>query len=421
MNNTFEIINGRKYKKCKDNQIRNPKTNRCIKNPKIFNSFINDRIKYNDLLKTVLNIDENNDNYCMRLYKYGDDGKPIYRIEDNIIFKKQIGLDSDNGVIYLSNIKDFEFAIKCVVSNNANKKEIKLLKIVSDAVLNNKCPHFPILYADLKCKDFSNEIKDINNYPKIFQKNKKKSFYFLLNELASGDLKTFLENFHNDYYLLSNAFAQIYLSLIFFYQETKHFHCDAHWGNFLYHKIKPGGYFHYNIFGNDYYIENYGFLWVIWDYGNAIDFKKSIKETIYVNNDFKHIINAFFNDNNTNKKGWLSSKYLLNDNFKIKIEKINKELYIDTLKEFNFIHQNRYHPTIFTRYSRKYNIYTELPKEQYDTPDKYQNMIIYSPENMNNILLFILNILEKNNILKTNIKSNSKIINKQPYIIKYYK
>jgi hypothetical protein len=30
-NNNFDIINGRKYKKCKDNQIRNPKTNRCIK------------------------------------------------------------------------------------------------------------------------------------------------------------------------------------------------------------------------------------------------------------------------------------------------------------------------------------------------------------------------------------------------------
>ena len=40
MNNTFEIINGRKYKKCKENQIRNPKTNRCI------NANIKDRIEY---------------------------------------------------------------------------------------------------------------------------------------------------------------------------------------------------------------------------------------------------------------------------------------------------------------------------------------------------------------------------------------
>ena len=100
---------------------------------------------------------------------------------------------------------------------------------------------------------------------------------------------------------------------MFFYQETKHFHNDAHWGNFLYHKVKPGGYFHYNI-------ENYGFLWIIWDYGNAIEFKQSKKELIFVNNDFKNIINAFFN-NNDNNKGWLSSKYLLNSKFKLIIEK----------------------------------------------------------------------------------------------------
>ena len=314
MNNTFEIINGRKYKKCKENQIRNPKTNRCI------NANIKDRIEYKKLLNKILNIDETNN--CMRIYKYGADGKPIYIIGNNIILKKQIGIESDNGIIFLSSTKDnynkiYKYAIKIVVENKENKKEIKLLKIVSDKVLKRECPHFPIIYSEIKCKDYLNIIKeDIKNYPKIIQKNKKKSFYYLLNELAKGDLKTFLEKYHNDFNLLSNALGQIYISLMFFYQETKHFHNDAHWGNFLYHKIKPGGYFHYNIFGKDYYIENYGFLWVIWDYGNAIEFKQSKKELIFVNKDFKNIINAFFNDNeNVNdyeNKGWLSTKYIIN-------------------------------------------------------------------------------------------------------------
>lgn len=247
---------------CPEGKILNPKTNRCIKinnNKKLYYPFIN-RINAN--IKKILNIDESNENYCIRLYKYDNEGKPIYRIGNKIILKKQIGIDSDNGIIYLSSIKDkynkiFKYAIKCVVSNNENKKEIKLLKKVSKAVLNNKCPHFPILYANIKCKDFLNfsndndndndndnkitrkEIEDIKNYPYIFQKNKKKTFYFLLNELANGDLKTFLEKYYNDFYLLSNAFVQIYLSLMFFYQETKYFHYDSHWGNFLYHKIKP--------------------------------------------------------------------------------------------------------------------------------------------------------------------------------------
>ena len=113
---------------------------------------------------------------------------------------------------------------------------------------------------------------------------------------------------------------------MFFYQETKHFHNDAHWGNFLYHKVKPGGYFHYNIFGQDYYIENYGFLWIIWDYGNVIEFKESKKEYIYIDNDFKKIIKAFLNEKEND--GWLSSEILLNSKFEIIIKKINKELYI---------------------------------------------------------------------------------------------
>ena len=499
-NNNFDIINGRKYKKCKDNQIRNPKTNRCIKiinkkicpdgkvlNPKtnrcikiinkkilnhnnnlfkkLFNPFINrisaniyDRIKYYYLLIKVLNIDENK-NYCMRLYKYNNDGKPIYRIGNNIILKKQIGLDSSNGLIYLSSFRDkynkiFKYAIKCIVSNNQNKKEIKLLEIVNNAVLNNKCPHFPIIYSVIKCNDFlnfdssyiksennseritKNEIDDIKNYPYIFQKNKKKSFYFILNELANGDLKTFLETYHNDYYLLLNAFVQIYLSLMFFYQETKYFHYDSHWGNFLYHKIKPGGYFHYNIFGNDYYIENFGFLWIIWDYGVSTDFKKSIKELIFVDNDFKQIINAFFNNNikindydtiyindndinnkDYNKKGWLLAKYLLNSDFKTIMGKINKELFIDTIKELKFVQINKYNSNYISRYTRKYNFYSQLPDKEYKTPQEYYKYLLYSKTNMNNIISFILNIFVKHKIIKTNIKPKSKIINNKPYII----
>jgi hypothetical protein len=414
MNNTFDIINGRKYKKCKENQIRNPKTNRCIKN-KLFNYFIN-RININN---QISNIDLTNNNDCMKLYKYDKDGKPSYIIGDKIILQKQIGIESNNGIIFLANLKDnksLKFAIKCVPLTAPNKKEIKLLKIILKSVLNNKCQHLPILYSVIECKDFI-DLNNIKNYPKIIQKNKKKPFYFILNELANGNLKIFLEKYHNDYNLLLNTFTQIYLSLMFFYKETKHFHYDAHWGNFLYHKIKPGGYFHYNILGTDYYIKNYGYLWIIWDYGNAVEFKKSRNELIYVNNDFKHIITAFFNNNDIAKKGWLPSQYLLNSKFKKIIEKINKELFIDTLKEFNFIYQNKVHPEIFKNYTRIFNIYSELPKEQYKTPDEYQNMIIYSKSNMNDMIQFIMNILNKNKVLKTSIKPNEKIINEKPYII----
>ena len=71
--------------------------------------------------------------------------------------------------------------------------------------------------------------------------------------------------------------TQIFISIMFFHYYTNSHHNDAHSGNFLYHKIKPGGYFHYNIYGKDYYLENIGYLWVIWDFGLATHFSKTRK------------------------------------------------------------------------------------------------------------------------------------------------
>jgi predicted unusual protein kinase regulating ubiquinone biosynthesis (AarF/ABC1/UbiB family) len=62
---------------------------------------------------------------------------------------------------------------------------------------------------------------------------------------------------------------------MFFHYYTNNYHCDTHTGNFLFHKIKPGGYFHYNIYGKDYYLENQGYLWVVWDFGLIEPFQNS--------------------------------------------------------------------------------------------------------------------------------------------------
>ena len=54
---------------------------------------------------------------------------------------------------------------------------------------------------------------------------------------------------------------------MFFNKYSQSFHRDGHSGNFLYHKIEPGGCFRYVINGIDYYIENMGYLWISWDFG----------------------------------------------------------------------------------------------------------------------------------------------------------
>lgn len=83
-----------------------------------------------------------------------------------------------------------------------------------------------------------------------------------------------------------NIIAQCFLSLLTFYKYTNLKHNDSHTGNFLYHKIKEQGYFHYNINNKDYYLKNKGYIIVIWDFGLSSNFDTSKK----VYSDFKRLL-----------------------------------------------------------------------------------------------------------------------------------
>ena len=88
---------------------------------------------------------------------------------------------------------------------------------------------------------------------------------------------------------------------------------DCHPGNFLYHKIKAGGYFHYNFFGVDYYLENVGFLWVIWDF----DLSKTLIEAMDIykikknSNDYLRILSAYMPYKNF---GYCKNASIINNN-----------------------------------------------------------------------------------------------------------
>jgi predicted unusual protein kinase regulating ubiquinone biosynthesis (AarF/ABC1/UbiB family) len=164
---------------------------------------------------------------------------------------------------------------------------------------------------------------------------------------------------------MENALTQIFISLLFFYQETGYYHNDAHWGNFLYHKIKKGGYFHYKINGKSYYIENIGYLWVIWDFGLA----KLINSRFDIRTDYHRIMGAFINRD--------IKKILDIDGFDEEFnDKIDKLALVVNVKE-------NYTKSIFNNY-------------------------------VNTILYYLINL----NLIKTKneIKKNDIIINNKPYI-----
>jgi hypothetical protein len=361
-------------KRCLDNND-NDNDKAATKIQKLFKPFIKrvsaniiDRINFFLIIrKYILLINKKYKNICMRLYKYDPKTNlPIYRLGNKIILDKQIGSKSTYGIAYLAHYENDinnqsklnalnKFAVKVINYSHNNEIEYKVLTEVSKQVILFKCPHFPITYGFLSCdnknikSNYNIDLKinksDINNsknYPDLINNNI--SLYYQINELASGDLNKFRVYNSKNSKLLSNSLAQIYLSIMFFHKYINAFHNDAHGGNFLYHLIKPGGYFHYNIYGKDYYLENIGYLWVIWDFGLIQPFqnsktitknkfgkyKKKLIITIdYVKSIFKYLDypNLFNSDfiNIINKIYLILNKYSNINNFLL-LSELNKEL-----------------------------------------------------------------------------------------------
>jgi hypothetical protein len=261
------------------------------------------RIKYYQILHKYIESRKKYKDNCLRLYKY-DNSTPIYRIGNRIILDKQIGTDSKYGSVFLSHYrlpnkkfgKFFTFATK--ISNGSdyrNIREYKILKDLTKCVIKQECPHFPMSFGHLECtkqniRDLSNiyssdrspsfKIQNSSSFKSLLDNlpdniNNKQNLIITLNELAENDHYNFISLYYNDDRLVWNSLVQVILSLMFFHKHINAFHRDSHTGNFLYHKTTPGGYYHYNLYGKDFYLENIGFLWVIWDFGLIKPFSNS--------------------------------------------------------------------------------------------------------------------------------------------------
>ena len=206
------------------------------------------------------------------------------RFTDIIYFNKRIGSDSSYGVAYLNTGvgegRKLVFSTKIMMDKY--KTEIDLLEKMSYAVQNHITPNFPIIYKVLHCttvKEKKNNLYDsynANNLNDIIKNNK---YYVILNELANGDLFNFLKNVKHSSIEYESILIQALISLHTFHIQTNYIHNDSHFGNFLYHKIKKGGYWHYKYKNTDIYVPNTGYLLVLWDPGLA---HKIIQGTEYM-------------------------------------------------------------------------------------------------------------------------------------------
>jgi hypothetical protein len=308
---------------------------------------------YSDIIRKNLNIAENK-NKCISFYKSDKDGKPIFRIGNNIILKNKIEDDNDTYLGYFRNKdKYYKYNCKLQILDTKSKQDLEIQQQLTKVV--NNCPHFPILYDYVICKANDSNFKSlydfINKYVYKFKENSdsfvksnkmsvsnpkkelpdivmqalenKQDLLITFKEYYDGSLEDFVIKNSKDMKLIMNAFIQINLALLFFYEETGKNNIKT---KFHYKKINKFGCFHYKIFGKDYYVENLGYLWTIDNFGESEIIYNSKLVLFYhyifpLPSFLKHFLKINFYD--------FYLKYNLNKNKK-EIEAYDLVLYVNT-------------------------------------------------------------------------------------------
>jgi len=259
------------------------------------NSIINDKIK-------------NAKNKCLYPIKNG-----AYTLNDVILLYKRLGIESADGSVYLSQIKDkkniYKFATKIQLLTSESYKELKYLDLLTNIAIKTTNIHLPLMYNNLECSYFNKEDKLL---PANLRDEKYKyinSYFSTFVELANGDLGTYInDNIDKRTFTIkdyNNALSQCFIGIL-----TCHInyiiHKDTHLYNFLYHIIQKNNpsCFKYVFKDLVFYIENIGLNWVIWDFGRSDDIT-FFKNNNYID-DYLLLLETLLN-----KKEVISDKYKL--------------------------------------------------------------------------------------------------------------
>lgn len=203
-----------------------------------------------------------------RLFLLDKNGNPL------IVFDKQIGSPSVYGIAHLHSGQGFyaahKFATKIMMVTDDHKREVHILRAMTDGVFRGYTPNFPVMYSTTLCRyPIANSSRN-NNCPAVV----KSPYIIVISELAQSDLQTWMQTKRQkpEY---QSVFAQMFLA-VYAFQRMYYCHNDTHLGNFLIHKVTPGGYWRYAIPNSKdpskpsyVYVENAGWLLVLWDPGLA--------------------------------------------------------------------------------------------------------------------------------------------------------
>jgi hypothetical protein len=269
-----------------------------------------ERVKFIKQIKQL--VKDIKDGDCVEPKKFGNrDG---YSVRDIINLEEVIGTPSAYGVIYLTTIKgapaSYKIASKLFKPTTGNNNEVKIMNnITKNLILTEKSRHFLALYNNTKCKD---------------NKLEEKVRLLSINELAHGDLKGLISKnvvMGNDN-LVYNLLLQVIISIATFHKQTKLYHNDCHFGNFLYQKNIENGYYQYQLGSENYYLPSCEYNMMIYDFGLAKKITNDLSGGRYVIADYARIMNAFIN---AKDGGWCDGN-LISDKVSKDIKSMQREL-----------------------------------------------------------------------------------------------
>ena len=235
-------------------------------------------------------------------------------LENNIHLIKRIGTSSKFGEAWRSHLEkqdiyvdmaikkiplekgDMEkpFSSTSLLSNNSVWSEMTCYILCNILVFSKVCPNLPLYYKYFWCP----KCHFMNRYITP----KKQPCLLVLNELAEADLEQLWKQYklNPPVEVTKSCMFQIFISLYALNKFYGMSHNDLHWGNVLAHKIEEGGYWEYTLQKKRYYVPNTGYLFVLWDFGNAY-IKNKIKghkdnndRTATLENDVGHISHLMF-------------------------------------------------------------------------------------------------------------------------------
>lgn len=179
--------------------------------------------------------------------------------------------------------KSFQFAIKMsritpeslkdpYNPNNSAWHEVLIMKnILTPIVENNICPNVPLLMDSFICDNCSFILRDERQeHPCII----------MITELAGGDFNHFVDKTDPNDKEIYSALFQIMAGIHATQKFGQIMNYDVKGANILYFNVEAGGYWHYVIHGKDFYVPNYGKMFVLNDFGVSQTFSPDFQMSL---------------------------------------------------------------------------------------------------------------------------------------------